>query len=200
MHWLRSGSAIPGAATGCQRFRGRWFPLRRHCRANSVAKHRPDRPLLSKYHSSPGARSAAAASIIATDQVIELAGTGGRHESPRARRRTTSRARASGSSGGRRGTQHRPDLDVFIGARLAPFAPVATLLVPPERRVETESVVDRSPTGSQPAGYCPSLLDVGGGDISGKTIFRVVGNPDRLVDVVVADDRKHGPEDLLARN
>src|SRR5882724_11512407 len=91
-------------------------------------------------------------------------------------------------------TQQRLDLHIFVEAKLAPLAPVTTLLVATERRIEIKPIVDRYPAGAQLAGHGASLLDVCGSDVAGKAVFRVVGDPDGLVDVVVAQDGEHGPE------
>src|SRR4030081_3871997 len=91
----------------------------------------------------------------------------------------------------RRVTQHRLDLDVFVEAKLAPLAPVATLLVAAERRVEIKSTVHRDPARTQAARHGAALFQVGAIDVTGEAKGRVIGYFDGVVDIVVTDDAEH---------
>src|SRR5271155_2440748 len=92
------------------------------------------------------------------------------------------------------------DLQILVEPELAPLSTVAAALVAAERRVHVESMIDRHPTGPDPAGHLTRLVEVGSRDKAGQAIFGVVGDLDGLIDVVIAEDAQHRPEDLLAGN
>src|ERR1700757_2375108 len=89
------------------------------------------------------------------------------------------------------------DLQILVEAELAPLSTVAAVLVTAERRVHVESMVDRHPAGPDLAGHTTRLVEVGPRDIAGQAVIGVVGDLHRLIDVVVAEDAQHRPEDFL---
>ena len=75
---------------------------------------------------------------------------------------------------------------------------MARLLVAAERRERVEgAAVDLDLPGAHPPRDALGALRVGRPDAAGEAVDRVVGDPDRVVLVVVGDDRQHRAEDLL---
>src|ERR1700757_47838 len=77
----------------------------------------------------------------------------------------------------------------------------AALLVPAERGVGAEVIaaVDAEGAGPDPAGH-PERAVLAAEHGTGQPVDRVVGDPHRVVVIVVSDDDKHRPEDLLLRD
>src|SRR6516162_3047837 len=92
------------------------------------------------------------------------------------------------------------DLQVLVEPELAPLSTVAAVLVAAERRVHVESMVDRHPAGPDLAGHLTRLVEVGPRDKAGQAVIGVVGDVYGLIDVVIAEDAQHRPEDFLARD
>src|ERR1700722_11891668 len=92
------------------------------------------------------------------------------------------------------------DFQILVEAELTPLPTVAAALVAAERRVQVERMVDRHPSGPDLAGNLASFLEVSARNIAGKAVFGVVCDLDGLVEIAVAEDAQHRPEDLLARN
>src|SRR5690625_3930115 len=88
-------------------------------------------------------------------------------------------------------------LQILLEAGLTPLPSVAAALVPAERCIEVESMVDRHPAGADPAGHRAGLVQVGPRNVTGQAILGVVGDLDRFLDVVVAEYAQHRSEDLL---
>ena len=90
------------------------------------------------------------------------------------------------------------DLEELLQAERAELAPVARLLVAPERGHGVEpATVDLDLAGPQPAGHRLGPFRVGGPDAAGQSVLGVVGDVDRLVLGVVGDDGQHRAEDLV---
>ncbi len=94
--------------------------------------------------------------------------------------------------------QRALDLQVLLEAELAPLAAVAASLVSAERRIQVERVVDRHLAGPDPARKRAGRIEVRGRNIARKTVFRVVGDVDGLIEIVVGQDAQHRAEDLFA--
>src|SRR5207244_1655125 len=93
----------------------------------------------------------------------------------------------------RRVTERGLGLQVFVEGELAPLAPITAALVAAERRAHVEAVVDRDGTGADPAGDRTSLIEICARNIASQTVFRVVGDLQCLIQVVVAEDAQHRP-------
>src|SRR4051812_32586875 len=100
----------------------------------------------------------------------------------------------------RRVSKRRFGFQVFVEGELTPFAPVATALIAAERRIHVERVVDRHRAGTDPAGHFARLVEVGGRNVSCQAVFGVVGDLQRLIEIVVAENAQHRPEDFFARD
>src|ERR1700731_1312905 len=95
----------------------------------------------------------------------------------------------------------RLDLEIFLQAVFAPFAAVAGLLVAAERRGAVVGLaLQVDVAGAQLASDLAGALDGIGGDVTGETVGRVVGDPDGVFLVLGAEDGEHGAENLFARN
>src|SRR5688572_20415917 len=96
---------------------------------------------------------------------------------------------------------HGLGLEELLETVVAPLAAVARLLVAAERRAEVgRCPVDADLAGADPRRDAARALEVARRHVAGEAVRRVVGDPDRIVLVVVGQDREHGPEDLLARD
>src|SRR5256885_5590099 len=96
---------------------------------------------------------------------------------------------------------HGLDLHEFLEAEAAPFAAVARLLVAAERRGPLVGcTVDVDVAGPHAPGNAACPLHVARGNVPRQPVGGVVGHADGIVLALVADDRQHRPEDLLARN
>src|SRR5438552_359704 len=85
-------------------------------------------------------------------------------------------------------------------AEIAPFAPVPAALVATERRVEIEPAIDADPARAHPPRDRAALVEVATVHITGEAESGIVGDLDRMVNIIIADDHQHRPEDLLACN
>src|SRR5262245_9123284 len=122
------------------------------------------------------------------------------------RTRTPSRGRAligptPGSPRGGSLDRHRQGLalEELLEAGDAHLPADAGLLVPTERRVRSEPVatVDTHGAGPDPLRDRDRPVVVGAEDGAGQAEDRVVRDPDRVVVILVADDREHRAEDLV---
>src|SRR6202035_5684956 len=92
----------------------------------------------------------------------------------------------------------RLDLEIFFQAVFAPFAAVAGLFVATERRGAVVGLaLQVDVAGAQLASDLAGALDGIGGDVTGETVGRVVGDPDGVFLVLGAEDGEHGAEDLF---
>src|SRR5205085_3009658 len=122
-----------------------------------------------------------------------------RRPSPPAPRGTQTPPRGPRSPSGV--AEDRLRLEEFVERMVAPFAPVARLLIAPERRHEVELCrVQIHLPRPKPHRHLPRMVRVRRMDVSGQPVWRVVGDLDRLLLVLIADDRHHRPEYLLARD
>src|ERR1700743_3556133 len=95
----------------------------------------------------------------------------------------------------------RLDLEIFLEAVFAPFAAVAGLLVAAERRgAIVRHALQIDVAGANPAAHFARTLHRIGGNVAGKPIGRVVGDPHGIFFVLGADDGENGAEDFLARD
>src|SRR5262249_15977353 len=97
--------------------------------------------------------------------------------------------------------QHGLRLEELLEAELAPLAAVARLLVAAERRAEIGlGAVHADLSGADPRRDAARALEVARRDIARESVGGVVCDPDRVLIVLVGQDREHRPEDLLARD
>src|SRR5690606_37886820 len=107
--------------------------------------------------------------------------------------------RPSGLWRARREAHNRLHLEEVLEPVLAPLAAVARLLVAAERRVRVAGgAVQVDHAGAQPHGDGLGAGEVARGDVAGQAVDGVVGDADRILLVLVADDGDHRAEDLLA--
>src|SRR5665213_4308789 len=93
------------------------------------------------------------------------------------------------------------DLEIFLETVFAPFAAVTGLLVAAERRgAVVGHALQVDVAGADPAADLAGGLDGIGGDVTGQTIRRIVGDPYRVFLVLGAHHHQHRPEDFLARD
>src|SRR5438105_14402870 len=85
--------------------------------------------------------------------------------------------------------------EIFFQTVLAPFAAVAGLLVAAERRgAVVRHALQVDVAGADLPADPARAFHAVAGDVTGKTIGRVVGNLDRLGFVLGTEDREHRPE------
>src|SRR5688572_24670027 len=93
---------------------------------------------------------------------------------------------------------HRLDLEELLEAVLAVLAAVAAVLVATEGGLRVErAAVDLDLAGADAPGDGLGPLGVGALHAAGEAVVGVVGDADRVLLVVVGDDRQHRAEDLL---
>src|SRR6266852_7014650 len=93
------------------------------------------------------------------------------------------------------------DLEIFFQAVFAPFAAVAGLLVAAKRRgAVVRNALQVDVAGAQLAADLAGAFDGVGGDVTGETIRRVVGDPHRVGFILGAEDGENGAKNFLARN
>src|SRR6266849_10823406 len=93
------------------------------------------------------------------------------------------------------------DLEIFFQAVFAPFAAVAGLLVAAERRgAVVRNALQVDVAGAQLAADLAGAFDGVGGDVTGETIRRVVGDLHRVFLILGAEDGEHGAENLFPRD
>src|ERR1700694_2469534 len=95
----------------------------------------------------------------------------------------------------------RLDLEIFLETVFAPLAGVAGLLVAAERRgTVVRHTLQVDVAGTQLAADLAGAFDGVGGDVTGQTIRRVVGDPHRVGFILGAEDGENGAENLFARD
>src|SRR6266849_8352658 len=93
------------------------------------------------------------------------------------------------------------DLEIFFQAVFAPFAAVAGLLVAAERRgAVVRDALQVDVAGANPAADPARGLHGVGGDVTGETVRRVVGDLHGILFVLGAKDGQHGAKNLFARD
>src|SRR6202795_1722346 len=98
-------------------------------------------------------------------------------------------------------TRDRLDLEIFLQAVFAPFAAIAGLLVAAERRgAVVRHALQVDVPGADPAADPARGLHAVGGDVTGETVRRVVGDLHRILFVLGAQDGEHGAKNLFARD
>src|SRR6266516_6023578 len=93
-------------------------------------------------------------------------------------------------------------LGVLVQGARTEFAAQSALLVSAEGvgGADHVPVVDPDDAGLELAGNIKRTLGVRAPDTGGKPVLSVIGDPDRLLDGLAADHRKHRAEDFLARD
>ena len=85
-------------------------------------------------------------------------------------------------------------------AVFAPFAAIAAALVTAEGRVEIKPAIYPDCASAHPPGDGDGRVAVCPAHITAEAEDAVIGDGDGMIDIVIADDDQHWPENLLARD